>query len=113
MRLFWRPKSDGGFGGEIQKGKGFLQVKSNLRLSMTPIADRGVLSQVKVEVAASGRENESAVNSGRPDNLSFEQAFDVFEHGVAVVAGFGKFGVCNGAEQNGIGTIDPDGTQLA
>src|SRR5215469_8498925 len=68
---------------------------------------------MKIQVAAAGRDNEGAVNGGRPDEFAFDQAFDVFEDGIAIVAGFGEFGVSAGAEENGIRAVDTDKAQLA
>ena len=66
------------------------------------------MANVKIEIAASGGNHEGTVNGGCPDDFVFDQAFYVFEHRIAVIAGFSEFGVSVGAEQNGIGTVDTD-----
>ena len=103
----------GRFGGQIEESKGLLQIKSNMRVSVTQVANGGVLAEVKIEVAASGGDDEGAVDGGRPDDFAVDQAFDVFEDRIAVIAGFGKFGISIGAEQDGVGAVDADETQLA
>jgi len=74
-------EGDGGFGGEVEEGEGFLQIKANVRVCVTQVADGGILADVKIEVAATGSDDEGPINSGRPDNLSFDQAFDMFQTG--------------------------------
>lgn len=64
------------------------------------VANRGVLAEMEIQIAASGSENEGAVNRGCPDDSVFDQAFDVFEHRVAVIRCLRKLGVCIGAKQN-------------
>src|SRR5215475_1484555 len=113
MRFAGWTQSDGRFRGEIEKRKGFLQIQSNLRVSMAQIADGGILADVKIEITTASRHDESALNGGRPDDFAFDQSFDMFEDGIAVITCFGEFGICIGAEQNGVGTVDPDETQLA
>ena len=108
-----RGERDGGFGSEVEEGDRFLQIKANVGVSVIQVADGSVLADVKIEVAAAGSDDEGAVNGGCPDNFSFDQAFDVFEDRIAVIAGFGEFGISVGAEQNGIGAIDADQSQLA
>jgi hypothetical protein len=103
-----RGEGDGGFRGEVEEGKRFLQIKANVSVSVIPVADGGVLTDMKIEVAATGRDDESAVNGGRPDDFAFDQVFDVFEDRIAVIAGFGELGIGVGAEQDGLGTIDTD-----
>ena len=84
-----------------------------MSVSVIQVADGGVLTNMKIEVAATGRDDESAVNGGCPDDFAFDQAFDVFEDRIAVIAGFGELGISVGTEQNGIGAIDTDKAQLA
>ena len=87
--LFGGVESDGRFGCQIEESKGLLQIESNVCVSVTQVADGCVLAKVKIQVAASGSDDESPVNSGRPDDLAINQPFDVFEHRVAVVNRFG------------------------
>ena len=84
-----------------------------MSVSVIQVADGGVLTNMEIEVAATGRDDESAVNGGCPDDFTFDQVFDVFENRIAVIAGFGELRIRVGAEQNGIGAIDTDKTLLA
>ena len=113
MGLGGRGEDDSGFGGEVEESKCFLQIKANVSVSMIQVADGGVLANVKFEVAATRRDDEGAVNGGRPDDFPLEQAFDVFENRIAVIARFGEFGISIGAKQNGIWAIDTVKAQLA
>ena len=88
MGLGGRGEDDSGFGGEVEESKRFLQIKANVSVSVTQVADRGVLADVKIEVPAARRDDEGAVNGGRPDDFPFEQAFDVFENRIAVIRSF-------------------------
>src|SRR5215469_10336929 len=108
----WR-KSYCRFGGEIEEGKRLLEIKSNMRVGVTRVADGGVLAEVKIEVAAASGHDEGTVDGGRPNDSAFDEAVDVFEDRMAVIAGFGEFGISIRAEHNGIGTIDTDKTQPA
>ena len=102
-----RGQSDGGFGRKIEEGKRFLQIKTNVPLRVTQVADGDILADMKVKVAAAGGHDEGAVNRGRPDDFAFDQAFDVFKNGIAVIAGFGEFGISVSTEQNRIGAMTP------
>src|SRR5215831_5750502 len=113
MGLGGRAKGNGGFRGDVEEGKRFLQIKANVSVSVIQVADGGVLTNLKIEVAATGRDDESAVIGGCPDDFAFDQVFDVFEDRIAVIAGFGELGIRVGAEQNGIGAINTDKAQLA
>ena len=108
-----RRQRDRGFGGEEQEGKCLLQIQSDDGIGVAGIADGDILADVKVEIAAAGGEHESAGNSGCPDDFILDQALDVLEHGVAVIAGFGECGVGVGTEQHGVGAVDTDEAQLA
>jgi hypothetical protein len=54
---------------------------------MTEVADRNVLSDVQFEVAASGGKDERTFNGGRPYKVAVNNAFDVLEDGIAMIAG--------------------------
>lgn len=84
-----------------------------MRVIVTQIADGRILADVEIEVATPSRGHKGAVNGGCPDDFAFEEALDVFENRVAIIAGFGKFGISVGAQQNGIRAVDPNQSQLA
>src|ERR1700722_539786 len=113
LRLRGSSQRDGSFGGEQKKGERLLQIQPDGGVAVAKIADRDVLANVQVEIAATGSQHESAGNGGRPDDLIFNQPLHVLEHWVSVIAGLGERGVGVGAEQHGIGTVDTDQTQLA
>jgi hypothetical protein len=50
------------------------------------MADRDVLANVQVEIAATGREHEGAGDSGRPYDFIFDEPFDMLQHRISVVA---------------------------
>ena len=105
-------ESDAGFGCEIEECESFLQVEMDLFIGVAQIADGCVLTDVKIEIAAASCDYESSFYRGRPNNFSVDESFDVFENGIAIVAGFGEFGVSVGAEKNGVRTVHADQTQL-
>src|SRR6516164_9494427 len=113
MRLRRRVQGDRGLGGEVEEGEGLLQVQADVRVGVTQIADGRVLADVEIEIATACGDDESAVNGGCPDDFAFDESLDVFENGVAVVAGFGELRVSVGAEENRIRAIDTDQSQLA
>ena len=73
---------------------------------MAEVADRNILSDVQFEVAASRSHNERAFDSRRPDNVAVNDALDVLEDRVSVIAGLGECSVFIGSEQNRVGPID-------
>ena len=79
---------------------------------MAQIADGYVLADMQVEIAAARRQNEGAGNRRSPDDLAVDQAPDVLEDRVAVISGFAQSRIGIGAQQDGVGTIDADETQL-
>jgi len=80
---------------------------------VTQVADGDVLPEMKIEVAASSGQDESALDCRRPDDFAFDQAFDMFEDRIAVVTRFGKFGIRICAKQDRVGAVDAHETQLA
>ena len=67
-----RGERNGGFGGEVQEGEGFLQIKADMSVRVTQVADGNILADLKIQVAAPGSDNEGAVDSGRPDDFVFD-----------------------------------------
>src|SRR5262252_4227204 len=108
-----RGERNGGFGGEVQEGEGFLQIKADMSVRVTQVADGNFLADLKIQVAAARSDNEGAVNRGRPDYFAVDQAFDVFEDRIAVIAGLCEFGISLGTEKNRIWAIHTDQAQLA
>ncbi len=80
---------------------------------MTQVANGSILPDVKIQVTAASSNHESTVNSRRPDDFAFDQPFHMLEDWIAVIAGFGEFGVSVSAEQNGIRPVHAHEPQLA
>src|SRR6516162_2764034 len=79
---------------------------------MARIADGQILTDVQVEIAAAGSENERAGNRRSPDNLAVDEILDVLKHRVPVISRLGEGGVGIGAQQYRVGSIDAGKTQL-
>ena len=84
-----------------------------MRIGVAQVANGSILTEMKTEVTAASAQDESAIDGRCPDNFAIRQAFYVVEDGIAVIAGFGEFGISIGAEQNRIGAVDTDEAQLA
>src|SRR5579863_10040086 len=108
-----RRERDGGFGSEQEEGHRLLKVEAHDALVMAQIADRDVLADMQVEIAAPGGEHEGPVNGRGPDDLVVDELLHVLEHRIAIVDGLGEGGIRVGAEQDGIGSVDADETKLA
>ena len=80
---------------------------------MGEVADGDILADVELEVAAARGDDEGAFDGRRPDEIAVNDALDVFEYGIAVIAGFGEGGVFIGSEQDRVGAVDADEAQLA
>ena len=94
--------------GEQQERERLLQVQADGVISVAEITDGDVLTDVQIEIAATGSQHECAGNGGGLDDFIFHQPFDVLQHRVSVVAGFGECSIGIGAEQYGIGAVDTD-----
>jgi len=66
---------------------------------VTQIADRNVLPDVKVEIAATRGEHEGTGDGRGPNDLLFEELFDMLQDGIPIVAGLGEGSIGIGAEQ--------------
>src|SRR6202453_4601506 len=93
-----RRKGHTGFRGEIQEGKGFLQVQVDVGVVVAQVADGHVLAEVKIKVPAPRCHHEGSVNSRSTNDFAFDETLDVFKDRIAVIAGFGKLGMSVGAE---------------
>src|SRR6202051_1745421 len=113
LRLRWRNQRDGGLGGEQEESECLLQVQTDRGIVVVEVPDGDVLADVEVEITATGGQYESAGNGRGPDDLIFDQALDVLQHRVSVVAGLSATGGAVGAEKDRGGAVDPDETQLA
>ena len=85
-----RREGDRGFAGEQQEGEGFLQIQGDRYVGVGGIADRDVLADMQIEVAAAGGQDKSARNRRCPDDFPVDQTLDMLEHRIAMIAGFAK-----------------------
>ena len=67
--------------------------------SWDEVADRQVLAEAQLEVAAAGGEQERAVDGGRPDDLPVDDAGQVLADRVAVIGGLAHHRVGVGRQQ--------------
>src|SRR5262245_24416220 len=77
--LAGRHQGDGGLGGEQEERERLLKVQADDLVGVTGIADRNVLADVQIEVAAPGRQYARAVDRGRPDDFVVDEPGDVLE----------------------------------
>jgi len=73
---------------------------------MAEVADRNILPDVELEVAASRRQDERTFDRRRPDEVAVDDTLDVLEDGIPVIAGLGERRVLIGSEQNRVRPID-------
>ncbi len=73
---------------------------------MAEIADRNILPDIELKVAASSRHNECAFNRRRSDQISVHDALYVLGHGISVIARLGKRRVFAGSQQNRVRAVD-------
>src|SRR6266516_2935083 len=106
-----RPSTGGernaGLGGESQEGQRLLQVQLDLVGVVGQVADREVLTQVQLVVAAPGGQEYRSVEGGRPDDLPVGFALvqkpgQVVANRVAVVGGLGNSRVRVGRQQQAV-----------
>src|ERR1700685_955726 len=111
--LCGRSQGDGCFCGEQKKRECLLKIQADSGVGVAEIADRDVLADVQVEVAATSRQHESAGDGGRPDDFVLDQPLAVFQHGISVVTVSGEWVLGIGTEQHGVGAMAADKPQLA
>src|SRR5580658_9414730 len=83
---------------EQAKREGLLKIKPNRRVRVTQITDRNILPKVQFEIAASRRQDKRALDGWSPDDVAVDNALDVFQHGVAVIAGFRELCISFGSK---------------
>ena len=72
---------------------------------MAEVADRNVLPDVELKIAASRRQDKSTFDCRRPDKVAVNDALDVLQDGVSVIAGLGERRILTGSEQNRVRPI--------
>src|ERR1700733_7951607 len=91
-------KHNRGFAGEWAKGEGLLQVKPDRRVGVREVADREILSNAEFEIAASGGQHKCALDGRSPDEVAVDNALDVLQDWIAVIAGFRELGIGFGSK---------------
>src|SRR5512132_114552 len=81
-----RPQRDGGLGCEQQERQRLLEVEAYDAVGVAQIADRNVLPDVQVEIAATRGEHEGTGDGRGPNDLVFDELFDVLQDGIPVIA---------------------------
>lgn len=79
---------------------------------MAEIPDGGILPDGEFEIAATGGQYEGAVNRGSPDRIAVNDALDVVQHRVTMIASFRELCIFVGSQHDRVRTIDADKTQL-
>ena len=80
---------DRGFAGKDTEDECLLEIQSYERIGMAEVADRNILPDVEFEVAASRSQDERTFDRRRPDQITVDDALNVFQDGVSVIADFG------------------------
>src|ERR1700684_3726612 len=81
-------KHDGRLACEEAKGEGLLKIKANGRVRVREITDGDILPEVEFEIATSRGQDKGTLNGWSPDDVAVDNALDVFQDRVAVIAGF-------------------------
>src|SRR5208282_959862 len=100
LPLRGRRQRYGSLGGEKKERECLLQVQANGGIGVAEITDGDVLTDVQVEIAATRSQHECAGNGGRPNDLIFNQPFNVLQHRISMVASLGECGVGVGPEKH-------------
>src|SRR5262252_10802327 len=88
--LCGRRQRDGSLGRKRQERQRLLEVEAHDVVGVAQIADRDVLPDVQVEIAATRGEHEGTFDGWGPDDLVLDQFFDVLQYGIPVVTGLGE-----------------------
>src|SRR5438034_9596170 len=88
-----------GLGRVDQERQGFLEVQLHGVGVVSEVADRQVLAEPQLEVAAASGEQESAVDGGGPDDLPVDDAGQVLADRIAVIGGLAHHRVGVGRQQ--------------
>jgi hypothetical protein len=64
------------------------------------IADGSILADVQFEVTAARGQHKSAGNRRRPDDLFIDEALDMFQHRISMIAGLSQCGISIGPEDH-------------
>jgi hypothetical protein len=79
-----------GFAGEDSESECLLEIQPYESIGMAEVADRNILPDVEFEVAASRSQNERTFDRRRPDKVAVNDALDVLQDRISVIAGLGE-----------------------
>src|ERR1700716_1471635 len=99
-------KRDGGLLGQDQEGEALLDIEPHALAVVIEIADREILADRQLEIAAAHRDHHAAVEAGRPDDLAVDQPPDVAQARVAAVGARGEILVELVVQHHGERTLD-------
>src|SRR5271170_1116708 len=68
---------------------------------------------MQLEIAATRGHYKSSLYSRRPNDFIVDQALDVLQHRITVIAGFGECSIGLGSKQNSVRAVDANQPQLA
>ena len=71
--------------GQHQEGEALLDVEPYAFGIVFEVADREILADRELEVAAAHRQDQAAIEASRPDDVAVDQALDVAQDGIAAV----------------------------
>src|SRR5271166_1141899 len=98
--LYGRRKRNRRLGREQQERERLLEVQTHDAVGVAQIADRNVLPDVQIEIAASRGEHERTGDRWGPDYLVLDEFSYMFQHRIPAVVGLGEGGISIGAEQH-------------
>src|SRR5918993_1603930 len=102
----------GGLIGQDQEGEALFDVEPHALEVVLEVADREVLADRELEVAAALGKHQAAIESGRPDDVAVDQALDVAQDRVARVGAGGEVLVELLVQDHGEGAFDALVAQL-
>src|SRR5580704_10019677 len=107
-RLLRRRQRDRGFAGKDAKNECLLEIQPHSGIRVVEIANRNILSEGELEIAAARGQDERTFDGWRPDQIAVDDTLDVLQDGVSVIAGFGERGVFVGSEQDRVRAVHAD-----
>ena len=111
--LLVRSKNHGSLRSQHLKGESALQIEFDLRTGMVEVPDGDVLTDIQFKISAAGREHESTLDGGRPDNSTVHLALDMMQDRIAIIASAAGGRISVRTEYKSIRPIDANQTQPA
>src|SRR6516164_5380563 len=108
-----RRQRDGGFGSEQKESKRLLEVEAHNAIRVIEVANRDVLTDVQIKIAAALGQHEGAGQRRGPNDVILDELLDVSQNRVPIVGGLRESRVGISTKQDRIRPVDADETQLA